>query len=63
MSEGQQDAPCSECKGATVEFRGSGLNAEYKVCSRWKQPGHLLPKELRQKMIDNYLIPGKRRWA
>jgi hypothetical protein len=32
--------PCPDCGGKTIEFRGSGLNVEYRVCPRWKQPGH-----------------------
>lgn len=33
--------PCPECNGATIEFRGSGLDLQRKVCSRWQEPGHL----------------------
>ncbi len=42
--------PCPECKGVTVEFRVHGLNTEHKICSRWREPGHLSEAEIREKI-------------
>ncbi len=42
--------PCSECCGATVQFCGRGLNLEYRICSRYKEPGHITESEIREKI-------------
>lgn len=42
--------PCAECCGKTVEFRGNGRNLEYRVCSRYKEPGHITMLEIRAKV-------------
>lgn len=38
--------PCPECQGKTIETRGSGMDLQYRVCSRWKEPGHLSAAEI-----------------
>lgn len=50
MSEDQPK--CEECGGATVQFRGRGLDVEYKVCSRWQEPGHLSEQEAKKLIAD-----------
>lgn len=27
---------CPECKGAVVQFKGKGLDMQYRVCTKWK---------------------------
>ncbi len=43
---------CHECKGATIEFRGHGCDAQYRVCSRYAEPGHLSTEEIRQRLAE-----------
>lgn len=47
---GDGDGDCEECGGATVEFRFAGKNTQYKLCSRWREPGHLSESEWRGKI-------------
>lgn len=35
-----QQRACPECRGQTVFFRGSGKDAQYRLCSHWTKPGH-----------------------
>lgn len=42
------DHVCPECGGNTIEFRGNGLDTQYKICSRWKEPGHLAAEEIQR---------------
>ena len=39
---------CPECGGRTVEFSGHGLDTQYKICSRWKEPGHKTEEEVKR---------------
>jgi len=41
---------CPECHGRTLEFRRTGKDTEYKVCSRFLQPGHLSQGEIQAKI-------------
>lgn len=41
---------CTECDGRTVEFRGSGASAEYRICPRWREPGHLSRDEIAERL-------------
>ncbi len=41
---------CSECGGATVEFKGSGHDMQYRVCTRNQVPGHLSEAECDEKI-------------
>jgi hypothetical protein len=43
---------CPECKGASIEFRGLGLDTQYKICSRYKEPGHLTWDEMQAKFSE-----------
>ena len=51
-NEHQSGSPCSECNGATVAFRGTGSDLEYKICSRYREPGHIDPAEIRAKIAE-----------
>lgn len=41
---------CTECDGRTVEFRGSGSRTEYRICPRWREPGHLSREEIAERL-------------
>jgi len=41
---------CPECRGLTVEFKGCGLDSQYKVCSRYTEPGHLTAEQIQDKI-------------
>lgn len=43
---------CAVCKGATVEFRGTGIATEYRICVRYREPGHLNEVEIRACVDD-----------
>lgn len=43
---------CSECTGTTIMLRGSGLDTQFKVCSRRKEPGHLTEDEIRERLAS-----------
>jgi hypothetical protein len=44
--ERNRQLPCVECGGRTIEFRGTGLNTQYRVCPRFREPGHLSEDEM-----------------
>lgn len=54
---------CSECGGATVEYSGRGLDTQYKICGRWREPGHLSQDEamaqVRKVRMANYPKSGR----
>ena len=62
MTKDEVEDDCPVCKGRGVEFRGSGVDTEYRVCERWEEPGHPSKDELlaliRAKRIANH--PGGR---
>ena len=41
---------CFECDGRTIEFRGSGSIMEYRLCSRYREPGHLSATEIGERI-------------
>lgn len=43
---------CPECEGRTIEFRGTGLNAQYRLCSRYKEPGHKTEEQCRAELAE-----------
>lgn len=43
---------CPECSGETIEFQGGGTAIQYKVCTRWREPGHLSKEEVESKLAD-----------
>ena len=47
--------PCAECNGLTIEFRGKDLDQEYKICSRYLEPGHLSKEQLSQRFRANLI--------
>jgi hypothetical protein len=52
----EQEAQCSECNGTTIEFRGTGLDRQYKICSRYQEPGHLSEQRLRDAIRDAIVV-------
>lgn len=58
-------AECQECGGATVEFRFSGKDTQYKVCSRFAEPGHLTREQISRRISDvrSQYEPTSRRFA
>jgi hypothetical protein len=46
---------CTECQGDTITFTGEGQNAEYKICSRAAEPGHLSETEA-QEALNAFII-------
>lgn len=46
MTDDIDSAACAECNGHSVQFRGSGLNMQYRICSRYKEPGHMTWSEI-----------------
>lgn len=46
---------CEECEGRTVEARGSGKDTQWKLCRRWKEPGHKTEAEVRQELAAWYV--------
>lgn len=60
----QEKKGCPECNGATVEFRGHGGDTQYRVCSRYAEPGHLSAEEIRQRVSEQQqAIRPSGRWA
>lgn len=41
---------CPECGNRTIEFKGLGLDTQYKICSRYETPGHLSSDEIRKRI-------------
>ena len=37
---------CPECFGLTVQFTGKGKNMQYRICSKWQEPGHKTQTEI-----------------
>lgn len=50
--ETKELAACTECKGLTIEFRGSGLDRQYKICSKYRERGHLSEEQLRARIRE-----------
>jgi len=45
------DGTCPECGGRTIEFRGHGTSMQYRVCSRYTEPGHKSLEEVRREIV------------
>jgi hypothetical protein len=60
------EAPCSDCGGETIQFRGRGLDLEVRICPRKDEPGHL-SRAAAQKIYDQRLraegYAARRRFA
>ncbi len=41
---------CPECFGKTILFYGKGKNTQYRICSRWRESGHLTEKEVKERL-------------
>ena len=39
---------CPECFGLTVQFWGKGKDMQYRICPRYKEPGHKTEAEINQ---------------
>ena len=52
MSTNDSTITCLECHGKTVLFKGRGLDMRYKICSRWKEPGHKSEDKVKQEITD-----------
>lgn len=52
MHDNLTSATCSECSGDTVQFRGSGLSMQYRICSRYKEPGHISEEEIKTRIAE-----------
>lgn len=54
---------CADCGGRGIEFRGSGNNTQYRVCPRWREPGHPTQEEITEKLAEsraaNYPASGR----
>ena len=48
----EEECTCLECGGRTVEFRGSGLDMQYRICSRFPGPSHLSEEDVRKRIAD-----------
>jgi hypothetical protein len=57
--------PCPECRGLTIEFRGTGKNVQYRICTRWEEPGHLSEEEVKKKLWEKTMahMPPSGRFA
>lgn len=45
-------AACTECNGETIQFRGKGKNLEHRLCTRWKEPGHLTEEQVHVRLRE-----------
>jgi hypothetical protein len=56
MNDTKQQAPepqlktCPECKGVTVQFTGTGLNTQYRICRRYEESGHLSKEAINERI-------------
>jgi hypothetical protein len=52
----EKDATCPECKSVGIEFRGKGLDMQYKICSAYRgnnePPGHPPMAVVKDKIRD-----------
>ena len=59
------EVKCPECNGNTVEFRGRGLDMQYRICSRCMEPGHKSSKDVESLIAAQRMLlgPPSRRFA
>jgi len=43
---------CAECGGATVMFSRSGLQTQYRICTRYQEPGHISKAEVEERVAQ-----------
>ena len=43
-----EENKCPECFGQTIMFMDAGKNSQFKLCSRYKEPGHKTEAEIQQ---------------
>lgn len=48
---GASDEECDECGGHTVQFRGRGLDMQYRICTHVGEPGHKTMEQCRQEVV------------
>lgn len=41
---------CPECEGRTIDLRGTGLNMQYRICTRYETAGHLSKEEIQRQI-------------
>lgn len=44
--------PCKECNGETIQFRGTGLNLQFRICTKVGTEGHLTMQQAQEKLAD-----------
>lgn len=55
--------PCPECGGRTIEWRFAGKDTQSKLCSRWREPGHLSEaavRDQRRRVLLASMPPSRR---
>ena len=57
-----EPTPCHECGNKTIEWKGRGMATEYKICSLWREPGHMSSEEINQEInrIQRLIRPAGR---
>lgn len=46
------EEPCRECGGQSVLFQGTGAETQFRICTRWRKPGHLSEREIKDRIRD-----------
>lgn len=47
------EAPkCAECGGEGVQFRASGIGTQFRICPKWREPGHPTEQDIRQRIRE-----------
>ncbi len=60
----QEEMNCLECNGQTVMFQGTGMDIQYKICSRYEREGHLTEGEITTRIHrEQSAIRPAGRWA
>lgn len=59
-----EEQRCPDCQGRTIEFKGKGLESQYRICPRWTEPGHLTSQEVQARLF-RYMqsVRPSGRWA
>lgn len=49
----QKEKPkCDECNGETINFRGSGSDLQFKICTKVGTEEHLTMQQAQEKLAD-----------
>lgn len=51
-TDNMSTAVCAECNNETIQFRGSGKNMQHRLCTRWKETGHLSEEQVRARLRE-----------